>query len=270
MSKLSEKLRLLIEQMNEDIRLAKDDLLKNERLFETKHHVQDELKKIAESKEISEKNKLRIEKVVPRWRNQPKSGIWINEDKAINSYSPLISLCRDLLAEEDSDTTKPTAADTEYICIEKGKPFKGASFLRSIFSTAEEKIIIKDNYLSPDVLEILEEQLIENEDLSVRLLASSKLKGKLRVLKIHFQCLKDQYPHLNLKCRYGSNKHSGHPRYIFIDENVLFQPDHSLDEWGYDEVNIHKIDDPQSVKDRVESFNSIWEDSEPIDNYEVK
>ena len=120
-----------------------------------------------------------------------------------------------------------------------GKQYDGRSYLRSIFQQASNSIFIRDSYFRPAVLDILLEYLLDNNNLKVEILMGDN--NRLAPFRMSFASFKQQYPVLNIGARYSTGIGSDHPRYILIDDQLLFNPDHSLDQWGEKTVNIHQL-----------------------------
>lgn len=143
----------------------------------------------------------------------------------------------------------------EYV-ISTGKPYEGRKYLRNIFNESIKSILIRDNYLKPIVLDILEEFVTANPNLEIRLLIKENQIKKDFLAS--FQAFKDQYEG-KIFCRYNSGNND-HPRYIIIDNQQIFNPDHSLDQWGYKTVNVHLLEDELEKKKIIENLNDEWEE----------
>lgn len=76
--------------------LGKSGLLKSEELYEIKYHVEDELKKIASA--FPEIEQRKIDKGIPKWRNEPRRGLYVHQSEAVAELLPLNQLLDDLIS----------------------------------------------------------------------------------------------------------------------------------------------------------------------------
>ncbi len=92
---LVEKLNDFLKEVNEMLSLGDLGLLKSEELHNTKHRIEDELNLY---KTFFDKiEALKIEKTIPKWRNQPKPGMFLNSSQANPQLSPLHILLQELI-----------------------------------------------------------------------------------------------------------------------------------------------------------------------------
>lgn len=248
---LKEKFTKLIQDLDEILTLGKGDLLKSERMYQVVYGTEDQLKEI--SKELDERSRLAIEKNIPAWRYVPKSGIFVRNEEVLLRVSPLRALLSELLSKQSGQTTNEVK--TEMVIL-AGRPYDGRLYLRNILQQASSSIFIRDSYLRPVILDILLEYLLSNNNLKVEILMGEN--NKLAPLRASYELFVKQYPSLNISAKYSTSQDSDHPRYIFIDEQLLFNPDHSLDQWGESTVNIHQLTDVTEINKAKNQLLAEW------------
>jgi len=241
----------LIEKLDEILSLGSEDLLKSERMYETIYGVEDRLKEI--SKELDERSRLSIEKTIPMWRNVPKSGIFVRNDEVVKRVTPLKSLLSELLSKQTGQSVADIKSE---IVILAGKQYEGRLYLRNILQQASSSIFIRDSYFKPVVLDVLLEYLLDNNNLRVEILMGDN--NRLVPFRASFVSFIQQYPSLTITARYSEGKDNDHPRYILIDDQLLFNPDHSLDQWGEKTVNIHQLTDTDEINKEKNQISSEW------------
>lgn len=101
---LRQEISDLLKQVDKILSLASEGLLKSERLSETKYKVEDKLKEL--SNNFDENDQLLIEKNIPKLRNLPKHGIFVDSNQAINKITPLRTLLFQLLAKQPNHINK--------------------------------------------------------------------------------------------------------------------------------------------------------------------
>ncbi len=92
---LLEKLNSQLKEINELLSLGDLGLLKSDELYATKHRIEDELNSFRPFFEKIEA--LKIEKAIPKWRNVPKSGIFVQVSESNNQLSGLHILIQELI-----------------------------------------------------------------------------------------------------------------------------------------------------------------------------
>lgn len=236
--------------------LASDRLLDAEKLYNTKHKIEDELKKNADS--MNEKSQLLLRRDIPVWRSEPKKDFFLDELQAMKILSPFYELLLNLLAEVDEESeTEPMNIDE--LVIQPKEYVKARKTLRGIFNEASNSIYIVDNYLKPAIVDVLYEYLVDKPNLEIKFLITNN-----RTLP----SLVDAVRTILNECA-GSivlKKHTeeNHSRYIIIDKEQVYNPDHSLADWGSGGVTINKIVKDDSKNKVLNSFNSLWSSSETL------
>lgn len=122
-----------------------------------------------------------------------------------------------------------------------GDIYKGQNYLREIFNNAENKIFVIDNYLSGNVIYLLEGIFSKNKSIKIELFFSKKLnsctKELKEIIKIH--------PEIQLECRHvGKNfrgRPSSHDRYIVIDDAEVYHSGNSLGQLGETTSSVNRV-----------------------------
>ena len=248
---LKERYTKLITELDDILSLGNEGLLKSEKMYQVVYGVEDQLKEI--SNELDERSQLSIEKNIPMWRNVPKSGVFVRNEEVIKRVSPLKALLSELLSKQGGQTTVEVKSE---MVIPMGKQYDGRLYLRNILQQASSSVFIRDSYFKPVILDILLEYLLDNSDLKVEILMGDN--NKLSPLRASYEVFKKQYPTFNIFARYSAGQDNDHPRYIFIDEQLLFNPDHSLDQWGEKTVNIHQLLDTIEIDKAKNQLLAEW------------
>lgn len=248
--KLEEQYQKLISKLDEIFSLGSEGLLKSEKMYAVIYGVEDKLKEI--SKDLDERSRLSIEKNIPAWRNVPKTGIFVRNEEVIKRATPLRALISELLSKERGI---PMADIKQEMVIPSGKPYDGRLYLRNILQQATNSIFIRDSYFRPAIIDILLEYLLDNSNLKIEILMGNN--NRLQPFRASFEVFKKQYSAFKIVARYSAGDND-HPRYILIDDQLLFNPDHSLDQWGEATVNIHQFTDTVEIDKAKNQLNSEW------------
>jgi len=254
-----QKLQELLSDTGEPLSLAQDGLLKSERLYETKYSIEDQLREI--SKELDERSQLSIEKVIPKWRNVPKHGIFVSGEETVKQLTPLISLLQELIV-KFSPITKNVEMPRDEVIIEKGKPYDGRRYLRELFNFVRESIYIRDSYLRPEILDILSEYILDNPKIKLRFLIGNNFTRRTAFSDAFKKFLEQYKADAEGRCTNEDNK--DHPRYILIDGTLVFVPDNSLDQWGLSTVHINQIIKTENKDIIFKIFENEWNKGEKI------
>jgi len=94
---INDSLSRFVQQLDELSNLAEAGLLKSERLHETKCNIEDQLLQM--SSQLDERSRLTIEKQIPKLRNMPKSGIFLQKEDALKQIAPLKLTVQNLIEE---------------------------------------------------------------------------------------------------------------------------------------------------------------------------
>lgn len=246
----------LIKNLDEILSLGRDGLLKSERMYNTIYEVEDKLKEIA--KTLDERSRLSIEKTIPMWRNVPKTGIFVRNEEVEKRATPLRALLGELL---EKATGQPMNLKQELV-IPAGKQYEGRLYLRNLFQQASQSIFIRDSYIRPVILDVLLEFMLDNDQLRIEVLMGDN--QRLAPFRSSFVPFKQQYPTLSISARHSSGADNDHPRYILIDDQLLFNPDHSLDQWGVTTVNVHQLTEASEITKVKTQLAADWQKATEI------
>lgn len=248
---LEQEYTKLVQELDEILSLGGEGLLKSEKMYGVIYGVEDRLKEI--SKSLDERSRLSIEKTIPAWRNVPKSGIFVNNDEVVKRASPLRALLSELLSKQ---TGQPVSNIKQEMVVLAGKQYDGRLYLRNILQQAGNSIFIRDSYLRPVILDILLEYLLDNNGLKVNILMGDN--NRLSPFRASYESFKKQFPTFNIGARYSAGNDNDHPRYILIDDQLLFNPDHSFDQWGEKTTNIHQLTDVAEIEKAKKRLLAEW------------
>ena len=213
--------------------LSKEGLLKGEREHNVITKTINELSKL--KPHFGEVEQLKIERAVPKWINQPKSGIFIPEASARKSLEPLLNITTELINTIGSQIPKKD------IFITENSPFEGRKILRSILNQAKNKIFLIDAYLRPEILEVVQLNLIDNPNIEVCFLTQKNNNKFFGTFSTDTTALSAQYPTAKIELKYY-DKLTAHDRYIVIDENTIYHSGHSFAELGNRASSINKVE----------------------------
>ncbi len=105
---LLSNLTLCLNEINEMLSLGDLGLLKSEELHNTKHKIEDKLNSYMPFFDKIEA--LKIEKTIPKWRNVPKAGMFLNAGQVNPELNPLHILLHELIkAKGGSEQVSPVA-----------------------------------------------------------------------------------------------------------------------------------------------------------------
>lgn len=233
----SEEINRSLSQIHLEIQtaldLAKNGLLKSER----KHKVVIETtQKLNELKpHFGDMEQLKIDRAVPKWINEPRPGLFISESDAQKGLEPLMTITTELIGIIGSQVPKKD------IFITENSPFEGRKILRSILNQAKSNIMLIDSYLRPEILEVVQLNLIDNQALEVRFLTQKKNNRFFATFSADVKALSAQYPNATIEYKYYDSL-PPHDRYIFVDENEIYHSGHSFAELGNRSSSINKVE----------------------------
>ncbi len=243
------ELKILLNKLDDVLDLGNEGLLKSEDYYETKYVVEDKLKELAPN--LDRKNQLRIEKNISRWRNVPKNGIFLNPNQVNLDSLPLYVLLKELqenLSEKHPDVLESIKPE---VVIEAGHAYDGRRYLRNIFGLATRDLFLIDQHFRPAILDVLSVYILCKENLRVRILVGDN--KELAAFSVNYKAFVRQYPN-----KVEVKKVKDHPRYILIDGEILFNPDHSFDQWGIKTTNVHQMIDTQEIQKTVKKLEKDW------------
>ncbi len=228
--------------------IAKNGLLKSER----KHKVVSETKQKLNMLKpyFGEMEQLKIEHAVPQCINEPKHGLFISESDAKKGLEPLMAITTELIGVIGNQVPKRD------IFITENSPFEGRKILRSILNQAKSKILLIDGYLRPEILEVVQLNLIDNQALEVCLLTQKKNNRFFVTFSADVKALSVQYPNAIIEYKYYDSL-PPHDRYIVIDENEIYHSGHSFAELGNRASSISKVEGDAYNKAKTHTYD-LW------------
>lgn len=142
--------------------------------------------------------------------------------------------------------------------IEDATPYEGRKFLRSLLEKADNEVIVIDNFLSYEILSIIEPYVLRG--ISFRLLTRQTNNNKFRSFTSDYKIFKSQYRNKiaakkNEKC---------HDRFVVIDNHIVYHSGGSLAEWG-NTLSVVSLIEDQKEKDKLLSkFTDWWDTGDDI------
>lgn len=222
---ITKKLSEIYLEMQTALNLAKNNLLKSERMH----------KVVSETKQ-----KL----------NQPKHGFPISESNAQKELEPLMSITTELIGVTGGQVPKND------IFITENSPFEGRKILRSILNQSKSKILLIDGYLRPEILEVVQQNLVDNQTLEVCFLTQKNYNRFFTTFSVDMKALSAQYPNATLEYRYYDSL-PPHDRYIVVDENEVYHSGHSFAELGNRASNINKVEG-DAYNEAKKHISDLW------------
>lgn len=228
--------------------LAKDALLKSER----KHQVISNSKQaLLELKhEFGEVDQLKMDRIIPQFIWEPKSGIFVSEEDAKKDLIPLLEITEHLMSVAGGQTPQKDVFITE------DAPYEGRKILRSIFNQAKSRLLIVDAYLRPEILEVLQLNLEDVGSLELNFLTQKNNNRFFTTFSSDLSKLAKQYPGHNILMKYYDNLPS-HDRYIIIDDVIIYHFGYSLAELGNRASSINKIEG-NALNSAKQHIPSLW------------
>jgi hypothetical protein len=233
----TEEIKDILSQIHLDIQsaldLAKESLLKGEKEHEIVSETKNKLNAL--KPHFGEVEQLKIERAVPMWLNQPKSGIFIAEATARKALEPLLNITAELI------NTIGSQIPQKDIFITENSPFEGRKILRSILNQAKSKVFLIDAYLRPEILEVVQLNLIDNPNIKICFLTQKNNNKFFSTFSTDILALSAQYPNAKIELKHY-DKLTAHDRYIVIDENTIYHSGHSFAELGNRASSISKVE----------------------------
>lgn len=180
---------------------------------------------------------------VNRWKDVVHGHFTGPRDKTLEPLMDIIQEAMNEFGVDNAPLDKHISADHVY---------QGRKVLRDILSTAQTSIDIQDNWMSVDVLEIIEPYIEINPMLNIRLLSKEIGKGLVSDLKLFEKEYKPIPLRVNTKC---------HNRYIIIDSADVFDIGASLKDLGKTAATVKKIEDSKAVDDILRDYEEWWKNS---------
>lgn len=206
-----------IDDLSEFVR---EDVLKSEKYYEVKYALEDSLKQA--KLHTSEIGQARIDKVVPKWRREPKPGIFIKEAQVLSELKPLVEVAIKTLNELGQSI--PTNLPRYFSA---GEGYDARVIFRQILKGATKKIDLADTYLHPETLTQIVGTINTSTPPIIRLV-TSKNNSQLSLLSSDIDKLRSQYKNINVSL---ISSNLVHDRFIVVDDRV-FHSGHSFHQLG--------------------------------------
>ena len=156
-------------------------------------------------------------------------GKLLEQDARLLSHDEKFNLIFDALQKQNQEESKQKI-------FFNGQIYDSYSLIIDIIKTAQNKILIIDNYIDDSILKMLSKK---NKDVEVVILTSSNSN----IRKIDIQKFNKQYPSLKL-----SYTNKFHDRFIVIDSKDLYHIGASLKDLGKKCFAISKMEDNEYIK----------------------
>lgn len=182
------------------------------------------------------------------WSKQTHDGFVASDE--YGQLTPWIELLEDYLGEDKRLIRERV--------IEEATPYEGRKFLRSILEKADSEVVVVDNFLSHEILAVIEPYLLKG--ITFRLITRQKNNNKFRSLVTDYKVFKSQYQDKieskqNEKC---------HDRFIVIDGHIIYHFGASLAELG-NTLSVASLIEDQKEKDKLLSkFTNWWDTGDDI------
>jgi len=233
-----------------------DKLRKTQKLIEEGLARSDEKSQILQ--EAQEKSKLfkddiykrKAEKLSKRtvWSKQTQDG-FVAEDE-YGQLTPWVELLEDYLAENKRLIRERV--------IEDATPYEGRKFLRSVLEKANSEVIIVDNFLSHEILSVIEPYVLRG--VSFRLLTRKASNNKFRSFTVDYKVFKPQYQN-KISAKENENCHD---RFVVIDNHIIYHFGASLAELGKTLSMASLIEDQKEKNKLLSKFTSWWDTGNEI------
>lgn len=233
-----------------------DKLRKTQKLIEEGLARSDEKTQILQ--EAQEKSKLFKDDIYKRkaeklsrqtvWSKQSRDGFVAADE--YGQLTPWIELLGDYLG-EDKRLIKERV-------IEDATPYEGRKFLRSVLEKANSEVIVVDNFLSHEILSVIEPYVLKG--ISFKLLTRQANNNKFRSFTADYKVFKPQYQDKiaakkNEKC---------HDRFVVVDNHIIYHFGSSLAELG-NTLSLASLIENQTEKDKLLSkFTDWWDTGEDV------
>ncbi len=202
--------------------------------------------------EAQEKSKLFKDDIYKRKAEKlSKQTVWSKQSYdgfvAADEYgqlTPWIELLEDYLGEDKRLIRERI--------IEDATQYEGRKFLRSILEKAYSEVIVVDNFLSHEILSVIEPYVLRG--INFKLLTRRANNNKFRSFTADYKTFKPQYENKiaakeNEKC---------HDRFVVIDNHIIYHFGASLAELGNTLSLANLIEDQKEKETLLSKFTNWW------------
>jgi len=240
----NELLNILVE-IDEKIDLASKGLLAYTELQETQHKAQDALiRNINHDSQLW--REFDRENTTTYWQAYPKSK-YTSETGRLPLWRGFVVKALEMQGVQENK---------KQILIEKGQQYTARQILRDILKSAKSKIDIQDNFVNLEILPILEEYIIGEQKIFIRILTqnvnNSYKSDLLAFIKQYGEVIETR---VNTEC---------HDRFLIIDGSEVHHFGHSLKDLGSKVSLINKVDDKETKDKVVNDFEKWWQSGKDI------
>lgn len=235
----------MLAEIDEKMELAKKALLLYTELQETQRKAEILLEKTIK-KDTELWRDFDKHKTTTYWEKYP-SGKYTNETGRLGLWRGFIAKALDAQGIDENKKQQ---------LIQKGQYFTARQIVRNILDKAKSKIDIQDNYLSIEILAMLEEYVTKNPNLSIRMLtqnASNPFKSDLSAFIKQFGQVVEVKQHI-----------SCHDRFIIIDGGEVYHSGHSFKDLGSKASLITLVSDDNEKNKFVTIFEDWWKEASQI------
>lgn len=178
------------------------------------------------------------------WSKQTRDGFVASDE--YGQLTPWIEILEDYLGEDKRLIRERV--------IEEATRYEGRKFLRSILEKADSEVLVVDNFLSHEILAVIEPYLLKG--INFRLITRQKNNNKFRSLVTDYKVFKSQY---QSKIESKQNEKC-HDRFVVIDGHIIYHFGASLAELG-NTLSVANLIEDFKEKEKLLTKIIDWWDS---------
>lgn len=182
------------------------------------------------------------------WSKQTHDGFVAADE--FGQLTPWIELFEDYLGESKRLIREKV--------IEDATQYEGRKFLRTILEKANSEVVVVDNFLSHEILSVIEPYVLKG--VNFKLLTLQTHNNKFRSFATDYKSFKHQYQN---KITAKENERC-HDRFVVIDNHLVFHFGASLAELGNTLSVVHLIEDLQEKEKLLSKFTDWWDTGNDI------
>jgi hypothetical protein len=176
------------------------------------------------------------------WSKQTRDGFVAADE--YDQLTPWVELIEDYLGEDKLLISEKV--------IEDMTPYEGRKFLRSILEKANNEIVVVDNFLSHEVLFVIEPYVLKG--INFKLLTRRLNNNKFRSFATDYKTFKNQYRD-QVEAKENS---SCHDRFVIVDGHMIYHFGASLAELG-NTLSVANLIEGKIEKNKLfTKFTSWW------------
>lgn len=236
---------------------AEKELLKGGALSQVEEETRTSLKDIINA--FNEDNQLRYEKQAGGWRKVFKPGFC-----GLNTAREELVPWEKVMFHLEEELGRGAPRPQEYFSA--GEQVGALHTLSEIFRMAQSDIMIQDNFLSPNIVALIEPFVAAMPSISVRLLTRAADNSKLNALKVFLQAFRSRYPNCSIVARANDGCHD---RFVIIDKTTVYHSGHSLHDLGKTACRLSTMGEPESRERVMADFETWWNNGTEIDSSRI-